>query len=231
MMRRRKSSEGLRLLTAPRRASSGYAATGVRRDGLTIFSGNLMNDCIVDEIRGLFEKNGGSLYGGEAVTQLEHALQAAMLAETDGADAGLITAALLHDIGHLLHDLPDDAPDDGVDDVHELRAHKWLRNHFGPEVTEPVRLHVDAKRYLCAVEPAYRASLSPPSLHSLELQGGAFRADEARKFEQLTFFQQGTRLRRWDDLAKVEGRVTPGLDHYLSYVAGARGAAAAKAIS
>lgn len=190
-----------------------------------------MSDCIVEEIKRLFEKNGGSLYGGEAVTQLEHALQAAMLAEMDGADAGLIAAALLHDIGHLLHDLPDDAPDDGIDDVHELRAHKWLHSHFGPEVTEPVRLHVDAKRYLCAVEPTYRASLSPPSLHSLELQGGAFNADEARQFEQLPFFQQGTRLRRWDDLAKVEGLMTPGLDHYLSYVAASRRDAGAEAIS
>jgi predicted HD phosphohydrolase len=143
-----------------------------------------MNDGIIDEIERLFEKNGASQYGGEAVTQLEHALQAATLAEADGADAQLIAAALLHDIGHLLHDLPDDAPDNGVDDVHELRAHKWLGKHFGPEVTEPVRLHVDAKRYLCAVEPAYRASLSAPSLQSMELQGGALGADEARKFER-----------------------------------------------
>ena len=190
-----------------------------------------MNDSIIDEIKSLFEKNGASLYGGEAVTQLEHALQAAMLAETDGADAQLITAALLHDIGHLLHDLPDDAPDNGVDDVHELRAHKWLGKHFGPEVTEPVRLHVDAKRYLCAVEPAYRASLSAPSLQSLELQGGALGAEERASSKQRPFFEQGTRLRRWDDLAKVEGRVTPGLDHYLSYVALARQAAMAEAIS
>jgi phosphonate degradation associated HDIG domain protein len=178
-----------------------------------------MNGNIVDDIRELFDRNGGSLYGGEEVTQLEHALQAAMLAETEGADASLIVAALLHDIGHLLHDLPEDAPDDGVDDVHELLAYMWLREHFGPEVTEPVRLHVDAKRYLCAVEPEYRASLSAASLQSLELQGGTFSAAEVRAFEQRPFFEAGLRLRRWDDQAKVVGLVTPNLNHFLSYIA------------
>ena len=83
-------------------------------------------------------------------------------------------AALLHDVGHLLHDLPDDAPDDGIDDVHEQLGDHWLKKFFVPAVCDPVRLHVDAKRYLCAVEPDYLATLSPPSLHSLRLQGGPF---------------------------------------------------------
>jgi [1-hydroxy-2-(trimethylamino)ethyl]phosphonate dioxygenase len=190
-----------------------------------------MNDGIVDEIRRLFEENGASQYGGEAVTQFEHALQAATLAEADGTDSQLIAAALLHDIGHLLHDLPEDAPEAGIDDVHELRAHKWLREYFGPAVTEPIRLHVDAKRYLCAVDPAYKQTLSGPSLHSMELQGGAFDADEARQFEQRPFFEQGTRLRRWDDLAKIAGCETPNLEHFLSYVALARQVAMAEAVS
>src|SRR5687767_13949425 len=112
-----------------------------------------MNNGIVDTIQKLFEEHGDSLYGGEAVTQLEHALQASMLAENEDASPALITAALLHDIGHLLHNLPDDAPDSGIDDVHEELAYNRLRAHFGDDVTEPVRLHVDAKRYLCAVEP------------------------------------------------------------------------------
>lgn len=182
-----------------------------------------MSDCqnIVEEIRRLFEERGGSQYGGEAVTQLEHALQAAMLAEAEGADAAMITAALLHDIGHLLHDLPEDAPKDGVDDVHEERAHRWLGDHFGPEVTEPIRLHVDAKRYLCAVEPTYRATLSVPSQRSMELQGGAFSAQEAREFASRPYCEQGTRLRRWDDRAKVAGLATPPLDHFLPLVAAA----------
>lgn len=180
-----------------------------------------MSEDIVNEISRLFRERGGSQYGGEAVTQLEHALQAAMLAEAEGAGEALISAALLHDIGHLLHDLPEDAPEDGVDDVHEERAHRWLGDHFGPEVTEPIRLHVDAKRYLCAVEPSYRATLSVPSQRSMELQGGAFTAEEAREFESRPYFQEGTRLRRWDDLAKVAGLATPPLDHFLPLVAAA----------
>jgi phosphonate degradation associated HDIG domain protein len=177
-----------------------------------------MNNGIIDKIKLLFEQNGGSLYGGEAVTQLEHALQAAMLAEAEGATPALIAAALLHDIGHLLHDLPDDAPDAGIDDVHEELAHKWLRKYFGPEVTEPVRMHVEAKRYLCAAEPQYRDSLSDVSQQSLELQGGTFTIAEARRFEQRPFFEDGVRLRRWDDRAKILGLETPSLDHFLSYV-------------
>ena len=114
-----------------------------------VFSWARMKNGIVDEIQKLFEEHGGSLYGGEAVTQLEHALQAAMLAETEGASPALIAAALLHDIGHLLHNLPDDAPDADIDDVHEQLAHNLLCKNFGPEVTEPVRMHVEAKRYLC----------------------------------------------------------------------------------
>jgi phosphonate degradation associated HDIG domain protein len=190
-----------------------------------------MNHGIVHNIKDLFETNGGSLYGGELVTQLEHALQAAMMAEDEGADAHLIAAALLHDIGHLLHDLPDDAPDDGIDDVHEQLAHKWLSGHFGPEVTEPVRLHVDAKRYLCAVEPDYWSSLSPVSQQSLELQGGVFSAEEAHEFEQSPYFEAGVRLRRWDDRAKVVGLDTPGLDHFLKFVHRALRSASAEVAS
>jgi phosphonate degradation associated HDIG domain protein len=190
-----------------------------------------MTSSIVDEIRNLFETSGGSLYGGEAVTQLEHALQAAMMAEGEAAGPHLIAAALLHDVGHLLHDLPDDAPDAGVDDVHEELAHRYLSRHFGPQVTEPVRLHVDAKRYLCAVEPAYWASLSPVSQQSLELQGGVFSAAEASEFERSPFFEQGVWLRRWDDRAKVVGLATPSLDHFLAYARMALGAPKTEAAS
>ena len=123
---------------------------------------------VVDDLSELFAQRGNSLYGGEAVTQREHALQAARLAEKSGADAELITAALLHDIGHLLHEFPDDAADDGVDDRHEELGERWLSRHFGPAVTEPVRLHVAAKRYLCAVEADYFSELSPTSVQSLQ---------------------------------------------------------------
>ncbi len=172
---------------------------------------------VVDEIANLFDRGGGSLYGGEAVTQQEHALQAARLAEKSAAGAPLISAALLHDIGHLLHDLPDDAPSGGIDDRHEQLGERWLVQHFGTDVTEPVRLHVAAKRYLCAVEPDYFAALSPTSVQSLKLQGGPFSADQVQSFESSPFFREAVELRRWDDEAKIVGLRTPDLAHFLSY--------------
>ncbi len=137
-----------------------------------------------DEIRRLFAERGDSAYGGEAVSQREHALQAAHFARQSGATPALITAALLHDVGHLLHRLPDDAPDDGVDDVHEDLGGRWLARWFGANVIEPVRMHVDAKRYLCAVEPAYRQQLSRASEVSLALQGGPMTSQEVRAFRE-----------------------------------------------
>jgi [1-hydroxy-2-(trimethylamino)ethyl]phosphonate dioxygenase len=166
----------------------------------------------------LFLRRGSSLYGGEAVTQLEHALQAAWLAEQAGAAPALILAALLHDVGHLLHSLPDDAPDDGVDDVHEELGNRWLRRSFVTAVCDPVRLHVAAKRYLCAVDPTYLATLSPPSVQSLHLQGGPFNADEILAFQAEPFFQESVELRRWDDLAKDPELATPDVAHFLSYI-------------
>ena len=168
----------------------------------------------VEAIRSLFAERGDSDYGGEAVSQREHALQAAALARREGAGAALITAALLHDVGHLLHNLPEDAPDRGVDDTHEALAARWLSRWFGPEVIEPVRLHVDAKRYLCAVEPGYLQRLSEPSVVSLRLQGGPMSAEEVRRFEQEPGFRAAVAVRRWDDVAKVPGLDVPGLDHY-----------------
>lgn len=173
---------------------------------------------ILEQLATLFEERGSSLYGGEAVTQLEHALQAAWLAELAGENAPAIAAALLHDVGHLLHDLPEDAPDDGIDDVHEELGCNWLGQHFGPEVSEPVRMHVAAKRYLCATDPNYHDSLSPPSQQSLALQGGPFSDDEVHQFEEQPYFEISVRLRHWDDQAKIEGLKTPSLDHFLPYV-------------
>jgi phosphonate degradation associated HDIG domain protein len=227
-LRCRKKSAELRFCRAEKFAFDRYAAVMAFTKSGTY--GERMNRDIVDDIRDLFERNGGSLYGGEEVTQLEHALQAAMLAEAEGADASLIVAALLHDIGHLLHDLPENSPDDGVDDVHEVLAYNWLCGHFGPEVTEPVRLHVDAKRYLCAAEPGYRESLSAASLQSLKLQGGAFCDQEARDFQRRPFFEEGLRLRRWDDLAKVVGLEAPSLNHFLSYIVLLRQATTVEAV-
>lgn len=173
---------------------------------------------ILQQIADLFRKRGKSLYGGEAVTQREHALQAALLAEQADAGDSQIAAALLHDIGHLLHDLPDDAPDQGVDDRHEELGQCWLAEHFDPAVTEPVRLHVAAKRYLCAVEKEYLAALSPTSVQSLELQGGPFDASQQNEFESSPYFRAAVDLRRWDDEAKVVGLETPNVEYYLRYV-------------
>jgi [1-hydroxy-2-(trimethylamino)ethyl]phosphonate dioxygenase len=157
---------------------------------------------ITDTILRLFNERGHSEYGGEGVTQLEHALQCATLAKNAGASDALITASLLHDIGHILHDLPDDAPDNGIDDYHENLAAHFLEQHFPPSVSEPVRLHVAAKRYMCTTEPSYFEKLSPPSVQSLEIQGGLMNEEEIWAFEQNPFHQEAVQLRRWDDMAK-----------------------------
>lgn len=170
------------------------------------------------EILRLFRDHGDSQYGGESVSQQEHALQAAFFAERANADPALIAAALLHDVGHLLHSLPDDAPERGIDDEHETLAARWLESRFGPQVVEPVRLHVAAKRFLCATDPDYQRRLSPPSLLSLRLQGGPMSADEVESFQSHPHFAAAVSLRHWDDAAKVPELVTPPLEHYAAYV-------------
>lgn len=175
-------------------------------------------DTIVDEVLELFRNGGDSLYGGEGVTQLEHGLQAAWLGEQAGADSDLIVASLLHDVGHLLHDLPDDAPDQGIDDVHERLGADWLRSRFPDTVLEPVRLHVESKRYLCAVESGYWEELSEPSKVSLELQGGRMSEAECEAYRAGEHFDAAIRLRRWDDEAKVVGLETPPLSHFETHL-------------
>jgi [1-hydroxy-2-(trimethylamino)ethyl]phosphonate dioxygenase len=172
----------------------------------------------IEEIRRLFAERGDSAYGGEAVSQREHALQSAHLARRDGASAGLIVAALLHDVGHLLHDLPDEAPDRGVDDRHEDLAADWLADWFGDEVVEPARLHVEAKRYLCAVDPSYAARLSEPSQTSLKLQGGPMTASEVQAFRASPHHAAAVALRGWDDEAKDADAVVDGLDAYIPFL-------------
>ena len=158
---------------------------------------------VVDFIINLFSEKGGELYGGEAVTQLEHGLQAAHFATLALSSDALVTAALLHDIGHLLHDLPDNATDQGIDDVHESLGADFLKAYFKPEVVEAVKLHVAAKRYLCFVEPSYYETLSPVSQASLQLQGGIMNEQEQSDFEKNIFFKEAVALRKWDDMAKI----------------------------
>jgi phosphonate degradation associated HDIG domain protein len=177
-----------------------------------------MTRTIADDIVRLFVHSGANAYFGEPVTQAAHALQCALLAERDGADDALVVAALLHDVRHLLHGLPEDIADYGADARHEDAGHEWLARYFDEAITEPVRLHVDAKRYLCAVEPSYLETLSPASLQSLALQGGAFSAAEADAFARLPHAAAAVRLRRWDDEAKIPGLETPPLSHYAARI-------------
>lgn len=162
----------------------------------------------------ILAEQGSQQYGLEAVTQLEHALQCATLAETAGQSAEVIAACLLHDLGHLVHHLGEDAANHQIDDHHELRALPWLTPLFSSAVTEPIRLHVAAKRYLCAVEPGYWQALSPASQQTLQLQGGAFSAEAAQQFIQQPHARIAVQLRRWDEAAKVADLPTPELEHF-----------------
>jgi phosphonate degradation associated HDIG domain protein len=183
---------------------------------------------IVARLFTLFREKGNGAYFGEAVTETEHALQCAHLAERSGAAPELISAALLHDVGHLLHGLPEDVAERGIDGRHEDAGADWLGRYFVAGVVGPVRLHVAAKRYLCAVEPAYQDGLSEASRRSLRLQGSPISAEEVSRFEQGPWARSAVAVRRWDDAAKVPGLVVPGLEHYrpcLEAVLQASGAA------
>lgn len=173
---------------------------------------------VIESLLGLLRTAGQENYGETDVTQLEHALQCATLAEREGAAPALVAAALLHDIGHLAN--PDDYPATlrDEDGRHEETGAILLAQWFGPDVSEPVRLHVPAKRYLAMAEPGYEALLSPASVNSLRLQGGPFTAAEAAAFLDLPHAQAAVRLRRWDEAAKDRDAATPELDHFASYL-------------
>jgi phosphonate degradation associated HDIG domain protein len=170
---------------------------------------------IRERIFDIYTQRATGRYGLSNVTQLQHALQSASLAEARHEPPGLVAAALLHDIGHMIHDLGEDPARDGVDDKHEVRAAEWLSTYFGPEVTEPIRLHVPAKRYLCAVDPDYRNKLSEDSARSLVLQGGPMSPEEVTAFRLTPHYDAAVRLRRYDDLAKDPDAPTPSLRHFL----------------
>jgi phosphonate degradation associated HDIG domain protein len=171
------------------------------------------------EIGEILAGNGAKRYGDEAVSQLEHALQCAALAENSGASPAMITACLLHDIGHMIDKHFEGAARRGIDRRHEKIGAAFLAQWFGPSVTEPVILHVPAKQYICAVDSEYADTLSPGSVRSLELQGGPFDSEDARRFIRHAYAQDAVQLRRWDDEAKVREATTPPLEHFLCYVA------------
>ncbi|MFG6106805.1 HD domain-containing protein [Leptothoe sp. EHU-05/26/07-4] len=173
-----------------------------------------MHITTLDPILDLYRQRGQAQYGGEAVSQLEHALQCATLAEENGESPELIAACFLHDLGHLVHHLGDNPAVRGVDDCHEYRAIPVLEPLFPETVTTPIRLHVAAKRYLCAIDENYWEALSPASKLSLKLQGGIFSQSMAQAFIDQPNAESAVKLRRWDDLAKIKNLKTPDLDHF-----------------
>jgi phosphonate degradation associated HDIG domain protein len=164
-------------------------------------------------------ERGSTMYGRECVTQFEHALQCAALAQENGATPTLVVASLLHDLGHLLVEHPDREIALDIDDVHQYIAIPFLRHMFPAAVVDPISLHVDAKRYLCFAEPSYWDTLSIESKCSLEKQGGAYLPAEAALFMAKPFAHDAIKLRRWDDLAKMPGKLTPPLARYIDLMA------------
>jgi len=171
-------------------------------------------DTTLDDLFGRLRDRGDGAYGLSSVSQKEHALQAAALAAEQGLGDAMVIAALFHDVGHLVDDRDVDFAADGIDDHHEDVSADLVAPLFGPAVAEPIRLHVAAKRYLCATEASYFAKLSPDSVRSLDLQGGPMSADEVAAFDAHPFAAQAVALRRIDEQAKVPGRAVPGLESY-----------------
>jgi len=172
---------------------------------------------VTDPIAELFEAYrhyGRTAYLGEPISITDHMLQTAGAAERDAAAPALVAAALLHDVAYLLRRPAGDAADPDLDGRHAEIGFAFLSRRFAPAVAGPVRLHVAAKRYLCAVEPAYRAALSPASVRTLEIQGGPLGPAEVRAFEAAPYARDAVRLRRWDDAGKVAGAPTPDLEHF-----------------
>jgi [1-hydroxy-2-(trimethylamino)ethyl]phosphonate dioxygenase len=169
---------------------------------------------LTEQLLSIYSIRGAVTYFGEPVTTLEHSLQAAYFAQSCDAPDALIIAALLHDIGHLIDPARDDIADWKLDARHEVSGSRWLATRFGPEVSEPVRLHVPAKRYLCATDAGFFGRLSGASIQTLKLQGGPMSDAEIMVFETEPYFREAIRLRQWDDQGKVAGLATPPFSHY-----------------
>jgi gamma-butyrobetaine dioxygenase len=173
----------------------------------------------LEVIAALFDGPGARDYFGEAVSVATHMLLAAGLAEAAAAPGPLIAAALLHDVGHFTGTVTGRDLMQGTDNNHSDQGANWLAQWFGPDVTEPVRLHVAAKRYLCATEPGYFARLSPASVYTLTVQGGPMQGEEIGEFEASPFALQACQVRRWDDEAKDPGARVAEFEHYVPVLA------------
>ena len=176
-------------------------------------------DSIINRIFETYRLYGDALYpGGEVVTQIQHALQTAYFIQQDGAPDTLIAAALLHDFGHVLHDIPKGLVSRNIDGKHEEIGAVYLSEYFTPAVTEPGRLHVAAKCYMCATDPDYFGKLSSVSVRSLELQGGPFSEQEVQAFESNPYFKDAVHLRRCDEKGKDPDLQTPDLESYRPFL-------------
>jgi phosphonate degradation associated HDIG domain protein len=170
---------------------------------------------LVDQVLAIYAERGAQSYFGEPLSVTEHALQAAYFAQLDDAPPALIVASLLHDIGHLIDPAAERIEEWRSDAHHEIGGARWLAGHFEAPVSEPVRLHVAAKRYLCGSDAGYLRLLSPASVKTLQLQGGAMTSAEIAGFETQPYHRESVRLRRYDDRAKIAGFSTPRLEHYV----------------
>jgi phosphonate degradation associated HDIG domain protein len=165
-----------------------------------------MTDAALERLEELFVRRGAEAYLGEPVSVAQHMLQCADLAVQAGAPDELVAAALLHDVGHLTGPLGEYTEDDTFDRRHEQAGAETLAAAFPAAVVEAVRLHVDAKRYLCATDPAYLEKLTPASQHTLSLQGGPMSPAEVATFEARPHYQAAVRVRLWDDAGKDAAR-------------------------
>jgi len=175
---------------------------------------------VTDEIMGYYEHHGGEEYAGEKVTQLEHMVQAAQLAEEQGYDEEIVLAAFLHDIGHICQTGHGDNEmgEFGIKDHEEIGADFLKQKGFSKKVVRLVQSHVEAKRYLTLKDPAYYDQLSDASKNTLEYQGGRMEEEEAKAFEQYPLFDLIIKMRKWDEQAKIEHKPLPALAHYRKMI-------------
>jgi phosphonate degradation associated HDIG domain protein len=177
---------------------------------------DLTPQTIVAFLGDIVARRGADSYLGEPVTIGQHMLQAAHLAEKEDAGDELVAAALLHDIGHYTNEFGEDYIEQGIDNQHDEAGAEVLERFFPPRVTECVRLHVAAKRFLCATDPSYYGKLSDASIKTLALQGGPMSAKEAEAFRNHPHFEEAVRVRLWDEAAKEPTMRVPGFEHYTA---------------